>query len=1168
MGDRGAVPGAIHLTLVINRAGGGGHVLSVNIYEVRGLRVGARDDIYVKLYLSGKGKDIASSKRKTVEHHGLNHEFNVKFDYPLSQKVNLVAENRLQASVWVHKVGNSTQIGCTSFSFEDIARNRGGNLEGWFQLYDEEMGRHQYRSVREPPVQTAPSKQDKEKEKEKEKKEKEEKKSKSKASAQRAQDDDDDDAPAVSVDKYGPKAGDPNSSAAASAGSTPQPTGPPRVTSLRPEEGSMAGGTLISIRGKNLGLNSADIREVTLCGVSCVESVQYESSTLIRIVSPPGSTKGPIIVTTKSGGVGACDTEFRYVDRDDDEDGGERLVDYLEESSFWCQEDSAPDERVTVEEVAPDPLKLNIRKLQLPKPSNPSKTDAAIAELKRKYPTASSSLMSEHFVAPWCLAELYQGVSFKQFKDGLKNLKKELQSNMSVTHSLIHTHASTYLASHAAVVLVFENFKRSRAQRGGDLTADMSAVVEDTIGLAHELFDPMLRRGQQSDKNRNVLNVMKSYKFLFNLPRSMKRNIKLGLFKQAIQDYKTAQTLFKDSRINVFTKILRDVESIAEQMKTSQYRQLESLQGNIEEQQKMIAYLKELDTGGDPGWFCVVKQRDFIQKQMDTCLSEYNAANAIYEPSPTEARKRRWTDIKISLLTINAFTYTDNAIVTRADVARQLMSLEGSVGDDVGKAQIDFVLSLSRIVLEYLSHLWNLGQAAIIDAKVAFKKRSVASQSVLQENLDDADDQAFEKPREQQVFDMLSMILSKYISAIRNAFMKGNLPNKHYLRYWLPKCERRLRNTFLVLDKVGLPEATMREFEEFAFEFQTFTIQTLFSKAVEEINHLEQTEDWHPVSSDARTNLPTNFEDILKSTFKSLTDVISIDNKICDVSVETLYCQCIDAFTTCMDTLAFQPEPDPDDPNAKNIPALEQRMVIVLSNCIYTRDTVIPALTQQYRRQCLSAAQLNVPLSKVYQDVLAALQDLDQRTFAGYVHQMGLMFGQLIQDSTEEFWAPIGQITNVRPFVMELLSQFVLIHSRVNSIAKQLVPRVISTLLAHVIKEFYTIVSTIRPQDNPKLALQLHLEVLVLQDIMLAFDSTPSGWEALIPFLSSQPVPQSKSRLPARTRTAQPATGGDETLRAAIAEFKVKTKFMFACLEGVHGSKHVMTALDKTVLSK
>ena len=54
------------------------------------------------------------------------------------------------------------------------------------------------------------------------------------------------------------------------------------------------------------------------------------------------------------------------------------------------------------------------------------------------------------------------------------------------------------------------------------------------------------------------------------------------MYKQAIQDWKMAQTLFKETKISVFREILVEVDSIAGQMRDDQYRKLEGLQGNFE----------------------------------------------------------------------------------------------------------------------------------------------------------------------------------------------------------------------------------------------------------------------------------------------------------------------------------------------------------------------------------------------------------------------------------------------------------------------------------------------------------------------------------------------------------------------------------------------------------
>ena len=80
----------------------------------------------------------------------------------------------------------------------------------------------------------------------------------------------------------------------------------------RPPISSQDGGTQVTVRGVRFGTAANDIVDVTVCGVSCLPNVLWESAQRIKLITPPGKGSGPVVITTKSGGVGRCDLEFRY----------------------------------------------------------------------------------------------------------------------------------------------------------------------------------------------------------------------------------------------------------------------------------------------------------------------------------------------------------------------------------------------------------------------------------------------------------------------------------------------------------------------------------------------------------------------------------------------------------------------------------------------------------------------------------------------------------------------------------------------------------------------------------------------------------------------------------------------------------------------------------------
>ena len=80
-------------------------------------------------------------------------------------------------------------------------------------------------------------------------------------------------------------------------------------------------------------------------------------------------------------------------------------------------------------------------------------------------------------------------------------------------------------------------------------------------------------------------------------------------------------------------------------------------------------------------------------------------------------------------------------------------------------------------------------------------------------------------------------------------------------------------------------------------------------------------------------------------------------------------------------------------------------MIIVLSNVIYTRDSIMPGLNHLYK---ITASPKTSALHEVCccrprhaltprQKCMERFQELDQRTFSSYVSQTGAVFAQLVR---------------------------------------------------------------------------------------------------------------------------------------------------------------------------
>lgn len=69
---------------------------------------------------------------------------------------------------------------------------------------------------------------------------------------------------------------------------------------------------------------------------------------------------------------------------------------------------------------------------------------------------------------------------------------------------------------------------------------------------ADRLFDDVLRRKDEADGTRNALAVLHRFRFLFNLPAVIDRNIQKGEYDLVINDYARANNLYRNSEVQVF----------------------------------------------------------------------------------------------------------------------------------------------------------------------------------------------------------------------------------------------------------------------------------------------------------------------------------------------------------------------------------------------------------------------------------------------------------------------------------------------------------------------------------------------------------------------------------------------------------------------------------------
>lgn len=87
----------------------------------------------------------------------------------------------------------------------------------------------------------------------------------------------------------------------------------PEITGVSPNTADCRGGTVLTIRGSNLGKDPKDVLQVYICGFDMTNQVKYISSQkLLCTTAPCSPSKGNIVVVTQSGGFGSSTMDFSF----------------------------------------------------------------------------------------------------------------------------------------------------------------------------------------------------------------------------------------------------------------------------------------------------------------------------------------------------------------------------------------------------------------------------------------------------------------------------------------------------------------------------------------------------------------------------------------------------------------------------------------------------------------------------------------------------------------------------------------------------------------------------------------------------------------------------------------------------------------------------------------
>ncbi|CAK8674239.1 exocyst complex component 2-like [Clavelina lepadiformis] len=823
----------------------------------------------------------------------------------------------------------------------------------------------------------------------------------------------------------------------------------PVVTGISPKEGTP--GTKVTIRGENLGQSQSDILGVAICNKNCSMTADWISSSKIVCRTSTGVGKGDIIVMTRSGGTGTSTVHFTGIEL--------KKVGPLESCPIWVDETEYVDQRLgraqksKVLSLRTDPLGLNSEEA-----GNKTQTRMQLAEL---FVRGSPDPTDENFVPSWYLVERHATTPFSKLKDGHAYMKRRANRNTN-NAPLNHVKDSlpVFFEVHETLSGIHHRMvKDDLGSDEGNVTERLEETLNEASGRANKLFDTVLSCKDRADSIRNTLNVLQRFKFLFNLPLNIERNIQRGDYGVVINDYEKAKSLFSDTDVSVFKKVYDEVERRVSDFREQLKREVKELPSPLHRQKMLIRYLLGLGDASDPAWDCLAHQHQWIQECMMRCKDQH--------------------------------------------LKRAIKFAEQ--GDDQSRVKVnqDYLEELTRIAVSQVPEHWNLWQHYSTGVILSETGEKISDVEKLKQ---------VASKHSKQMKGLLRDTVILFVNLLRAVFLPATLcvdddddvterqsygvwPNEEPLPAQISSdCVHVIRQALSGLSQLNLPHGTLTSLHDIIHDMRVLSLNSFLLEATQEIRSLRLKETWN-VNNKGITKLPSQLSTVLTELVvvvrhvlmslpgeESIFARVAVQSKITQLLTD-LFVACV----TCFEETSFFEETE-SDALPEGLPPLEKRLLVGMSNLSFSWTTFVLTHLEQFQ-------QLGFPnVEKCRQVCEEAFVELDEKLLSAYLeHRLeplisGLEQGMYVGGFD---WNDCLKPTGVRPYIKCALMKIITIHAEVFAVCSGMVSRILTSVVESVADELLRLVQCI-DQISANGAMQCRVDIEAMEQVTSIFKSPQS----------------------------------------------------------------------------
>uniref|UniRef100_A0A673VSQ7 Exocyst complex component 2 n=1 Tax=Salmo trutta TaxID=8032 RepID=A0A673VSQ7_SALTR len=509
---------------------------------------------------------------------------------------------------------------------------------------------------------------------------------------------------------------------------------------------------------------------------------------------------------------------------------------------------------------------------------------------------------------------------------------------------------------------------------------DALAGASDT---ADTLFQEVLGRKDKADSTRNALNVLQRFKFLFNLPLNIERNIQKGDYDVVINDYEKAKSLFSNTEVSVFKKVYAEVETRIGALRSLLLDKLLETPSTLHDQKRYIRYLSDLHASGDPAWQCISAQHKWILGLMQNCKEEF----INYQRGELNTRTHTHT-LGLGAIALDlegdprpsAFSrIRDTAPLSKGGI---LHTPRHSTWHYETPQQVQFVEKLSDVVIGQLPNFWKLWISYVNGSLFSETGEKSGQVEKSKKNA---------RQRQNDFKKMIEEVTHRLVKLVRGALLPSTLTELELKLYggwenkteltgpWLTQVIHTVRVIFEALVALEIPNDLLQVIQDLLLELRHHCLLVTLHHTADDVKRVAEKEDW------------------------------VVDNE--------------------------------------GITSLEQRLLIILSNCQYLEKHTFLNLAEHFEKHGFTGTEKITRVSR---------EDLDESLFDAYIERksdpiVGSLEPGIYAGHFD--WRDCSTPTGVRNYLKEALVNIITVHAEVFTVSKDLVPRVLTRIIEGVAEE-------------------------------------------------------------------------------------------------------------------